>query len=141
MSDYSGLISRLESLRHPAAIEAAKIIRELSGPKERHATFGLLTVYFNGRETEIDGAPVGLTPRESSVLKSLAWRRGYRLTRSNIFEAVWGYNSDCQERIVDIYILRLRRKLKAGLGYNCIHSRHSAGYKLVDGPVECAAAA
>lgn len=58
-----------------------------------------------------DGVPVDLSAKERDVLLLLMNGRGRVYSRERILNAVWGVNADPLTNIVDVYILRLRRKL------------------------------
>jgi DNA-binding response OmpR family regulator len=54
-----------------------------------------------------------LTPIEFRLLVYLARHPGLALTRSQILDAVWGYDADVEsERIVNVHIRRLREKVE-----------------------------
>ena len=70
------------------------------------------------------GAVVRPTAREFDLLWYLAENRGLVLSRSQILEAVWGYDYLGETRTVDVHIRQLRRKLDGipiatdwGVGY------------------------
>ena len=52
------------------------------------------------------------------------------LTRSTIFEAVWGYDFGYASNSLDVYIGYLRRKTEAGGELRLIHTRRGVGYVL-----------
>ena len=58
------------------------------------------------------GADLDLTSTEWNLLEYLVRNRGHVLTREQIFNRVWAYDSDAQLKMVDIYISYLRKKLK-----------------------------
>jgi DNA-binding response OmpR family regulator len=59
------------------------------------------------------GERVDLTPIEFKLLRYLATHAGRPLTRGQIIEAVWGYDSDVyDERTVDVHVRHLREKLE-----------------------------
>ena len=71
-----------------------------------------------------DGDVVRPTAREFDLLWYLAERRGLALSRSQILEAVWGYDYFGETRTVDVHIRQLRKKLPGipietvwGVGY------------------------
>jgi DNA-binding response OmpR family regulator len=70
--------------------------------------------------------PVDLTAREYALLEYLAMRQGQVVSRAEIWEHVYDFNSDATSNVVDVYIGYLRRKLDAGL----IHTRRGQGYVL-----------
>jgi DNA-binding response OmpR family regulator len=53
----------------------------------------------------------GLTPKEAAVVDSLnrAWPRV--LGRESLFLRVWGHDSEVHDKLMDIYISRVRAKL------------------------------
>jgi len=88
-----------------------------------------LTVYFDGREPEIDGAPLQLPRRERRILEYLAQNRGRRVTKSQIFNAVYGLFDECvDENVIESHVCKLRKKLKHHLGFDPIESQRFLGY-------------
>ncbi|MDJ0924959.1 MAG: response regulator transcription factor [Acidimicrobiia bacterium] len=61
--------------------------------------------------TEPNGNVVRPTAREFDLLWYLVTHRGLVLSRSQILEAVWGYDYFGETRTVDVHIRQLRRKL------------------------------
>ena len=54
-----------------------------------------------------------LTPTELRLLVYLGHNRGQALSRSQILDAVWGYDADVEsERVVNVHIRRLREKVE-----------------------------
>ena len=71
-----------------------------------------------------DGSVVEPTAREFDLLFYLAENRGLALSRSQILEAVWGYDYFGETRTVDVHVRQLRKKLDGipletvwGVGY------------------------
>lgn len=71
-----------------------------------------------------------LTPREWSLLEYLMRHPGQVLTRQNILDYVWSYESDVQPTMVDVYISYLRDKLRRPGLKDPIHTRRGIGYFL-----------
>jgi DNA-binding response OmpR family regulator len=74
--------------------------------------------------TDPAGTVVRPTAREFDLVWYLASRRGLVLSRSQILEAVWGYDYFGETRTVDVHIRQLRKKLDGvpietvwGVGY------------------------
>ncbi len=67
----------------------------------------------NGRRevTTPDGSVVRPTAREFDLLWHLADNSGLVLSRSQLLEAVWGYDYFGETRTVDVHIRQLRKKL------------------------------
>ena len=74
----------------------------------------------------IDGRPLKLTGRELQLLAALARRSGRIVTREELYTAVWQRPFRRDERSVDVYVKRLRRKL----GESWIHTHYGFGYSL-----------
>jgi DNA-binding response OmpR family regulator len=56
---------------------------------------------------------LNLTPTELRLLVYLAQNPGQALSRTQILDAVWGYDADVEsERIVNVHIRRLREKVE-----------------------------
>jgi two-component system alkaline phosphatase synthesis response regulator PhoP len=56
--------------------------------------------------------PLDLTPIEFDLLHTLMRHQGRALSREQLIEQVWGYDYYGDERVVDVHIGRLRRKVE-----------------------------
>ncbi len=59
------------------------------------------------------GKPIALTPREYRLLELLMRSSGHVVTRSNILETVWGFETEVSDNIVDVFMRQLRLKVDA----------------------------
>jgi len=75
-----------------------------------------------------DGDPIRPTAREFDLLWYLADNRGLVLSRSQILEAVWGYDYFGETRTVDVHVRQLRKKLD-GIP---IETVWGVGYRITD---------
>ena len=75
---------------------------------------GDLVVDTNRRQVTRDGARVGLTYTEFSLLELLFREPGRVVPRAEILEQLWGYppRRAADLRVVDVYVARLRGKLE-----------------------------
>jgi len=73
---------------------------------------------------------IALTGREYALLEYLASRAGELVTRSDVWEHVYDFNSDSQSNVVDVYIGYLRKKIEAPGLPKLIHTRRGEGYVL-----------
>jgi two-component system alkaline phosphatase synthesis response regulator PhoP len=64
------------------------------------------------REVQSQGMPVALTAREFDLLYTLAATPGRVFTREQLLERVWGRDFEGVDRVVDVHISLLRRKLE-----------------------------
>jgi two-component system alkaline phosphatase synthesis response regulator PhoP len=75
---------------------------------------------------------VELSGLELKLLRYLVEHRGEVLTRDELLENVWGYDSTPVTRTVDVHIASLRQKLEKSSGHpEFIHTVHGVGYKFV----------
>jgi len=82
------------------------------------------------REVKRDGEPIELTRTEFSLLELFLLNPRQVLTRSLIFERVWGYDFGFASNSLDVYIGYLRRKTEAGGGPRLIQTVRGVGYAL-----------
>lgn len=73
-----------------------------------------------------------LTTTEFSVLLELARHAGRVLTREQLIDRVWGHDFYGTDRVVDVYVGQVRRKLEQATGQTLIQTVRGVGYKFVD---------
>ena len=74
-----------------------------------------------------------LTLKESQLLEMLMDARGGVISKNRIIEKVWGFDSDAEDRHVEVYISFLRKKLKALDANTTIETVRGMGYALKAG--------
>jgi two-component system alkaline phosphatase synthesis response regulator PhoP len=80
-----------------------------------------------------DDQLVELTPIEFDLLSALARHWGRVLSREQLIENVWGYDYYGDERVVDVHIGRIRKKLEDDPANPVlIVTARSAGYRFED---------
>lgn len=90
-----------------------------------------LSIFFDGRDPQIDGEVLSLPRRERRILEYLAGIRGRRATKSQIFNAIYGvFDEHVEECVIESHISKLRKKLKMRMGYDPIDSKRYLGYRL-----------
>lgn len=72
---------------------------------------GDLAIDLDAREVTLAGEPVHLTRTEFDLLSALATRPKRVITRSGLFEDVWGGGWIGDEHLVDVHVLHVRQKL------------------------------
>ena len=82
------------------------------------------------REVRRDGEAIELTRTEFSLLELFMRNPRQVLTRSIIFERVWGYDFGYASNSLDVYIGYLRRKTEVGGRPRLIHTVRGVGYAL-----------
>jgi DNA-binding response OmpR family regulator len=127
--DY--LTKPFESLELTARIEV--LLRRRSGVVPDRQTMlrvGDLEVDLLKREVRRGSHVIDLLPREYRLLEYLMRHAGRVVTRTMLFEEVWGYHYDPQTNVIDVHIGRLRRKLEEGELPQMIHTVRGSGYVL-----------
>ena len=82
-----------------------------------------LRVFFDGRDPEIDGEVLPLPRRERHILEYLVRNRGRRLTKTQVFNVIYGvYSNGVEESVVEGHVSKLRKKLTQRLGYDPIEA-------------------
>lgn len=74
------------------------------------------------------GQSIELSAREYGLLEFLVMRAGQVVTRSDIWEHVYDFNSTAESNVVDVYIGHLRRKIEREGLPKLIHTRRGQGY-------------
>lgn len=92
--------------------------------------FGGIRVDFRRAEVMKEGAPLELSAREFQLLKYFIEHRGATLTREELLNEVWGYNSTPTTRTVDVHVAWLRQKVEPNPRHpQFILTVHGMGYK------------
>jgi two-component system alkaline phosphatase synthesis response regulator PhoP len=79
----------------------------------RELRVGEVCVHFDRFEIETPEGVVRLTTREMGLLRALVERDGEAVTRGELLEEVWGLRPDTRTRVIDSFIVRLRRYVEA----------------------------
>jgi len=83
-------------------------------------------------EAKSNGQPLDLTATEFGVLVELARHAGRVLTREQLIDRVWGHDFYGTDRVVDVYVGQVRRKLEDTTGLTLIQTVRGVGYKFSD---------
>jgi two-component system copper resistance phosphate regulon response regulator CusR len=89
-----------------------------------------LRVDMKARTVSRGGRAIELTAKEYAILECLARKRGELVTREEISEQAWDENFDPFSNLIEVYMLRLRRKIDAGHELKLIRTRRGEGYVL-----------
>ncbi len=92
--------------------------------------FADLTLNTGTREVIRDGEDLTLTRTEFALLELFLRNPKQVLTRSVIFDRVWGYDFGYGSNSLDVYISYLRKKTEAGGRSRLIHTVRGVGYAL-----------
>jgi len=84
------------------------------------------------RSARRGGSVLELLPIEFRLLEFLVRNSGQVLTRTMIFEAVWGYRFDPGTNVIDVHIGRLRKKVDPPGAAPLIRTVRGSGYRLAE---------
>jgi two-component system alkaline phosphatase synthesis response regulator PhoP len=97
-----------------------------------NAHFGDIHVDFRKAEVTKAGKQLDLSAREFKLLRYFVEHRGATLSRDELLNEVWGYNSMPSTRTVDVHVAWLRQKLEDNPRHpQFILTIHGLGYKFV----------
>jgi DNA-binding response OmpR family regulator len=90
-----------------------------------------IRIFFDGRDPLVNGEVLALPRRERRILECLVLSRNTRVTKTQIFNRVYGiFNDEIHENVIESHISRLRKRLKQRLGHDPIDSQRFLGYRL-----------
>jgi two-component system alkaline phosphatase synthesis response regulator PhoP len=94
--------------------------------------FGSVCVDFRRTVVSRDGKAVNISAREFKLLRYLIEHSGATVSRDELLNEVWGYNSLTTTRTVDVHISSLRQKIETDPRHpKSIVTIHGFGYKFV----------
>jgi len=76
----------------------------------------------------VDGQPLMLTSHEFKLLQLLMQRKGEVLSRTELSERIYAYDSDRDSNTIEVFVGRLRKKLPPG----SIETVRGLGYRLME---------
>jgi DNA-binding response OmpR family regulator len=107
---------------------AAKQVAEIES-----FTFGDVELNFKKYTAHKGGMALDLSAREFEILRYLIRRRGEIVTRDQLLDEVWGYDSTPVTRTVDNHIARLRQKIEQDPAEpQHIITVHRLGYRFIE---------
>ena len=116
---FEELLARIRAqLRRPEAASADRI------------EVGDLMLDLKTRRVTKGDAEIELTSREFELLAYLMRHPDQVLSRTQLLNAVWGYDYDPGTNVLEVYVGYLRKKLSAGQADNPIDTVRGAGYRL-----------
>jgi DNA-binding response OmpR family regulator len=109
-----------------------KAIRTRARGRKEGTVIGDLRVFSDGRDPEARGTVLPLPRRERRILEFLVQNTGCRVTKTQIFNSVYGlFSEDIDENVIESHISKLRKRLRHRLGYDPIDSQRYLGYRLI----------
>jgi two-component system response regulator CiaR len=98
--------------------------------REGELTYGPIVLKVHEHDGYVGPHPLKLTSKEYDLLKYFLHNREQILTRDQIFDRVWGIDSEANYGIVDLYVHYLRKKLAEHGCDHFIRTIRNVGYIL-----------
>jgi two-component system alkaline phosphatase synthesis response regulator PhoP len=101
--------------------------------ENRVLAFKHVRIDVDARQVWKDDQPVELTTIEFDLLHALAEHRGRVLSREQLLERVWGHDFYGEERVVDVHLGHVRKKIETDPAHpELIITVRGAGYRFED---------
>jgi len=117
------------------------IVRRSKGHAHSVIRTGDIAVDLEGKTVEVKGMRVHLTGKEYQMLELLSLRKGVTLTKEMFLNHLYGGMDEPELKIIDVFICKLRKKLKAATDHHHIETVWGRGYVLRDPQEDAKAAA
>jgi len=120
--DFKELLARVQALLRRPQEKLPEILKARD-----------ITLDNSRRIVKRDSQEINLSHREFALLEFLVRNKNIVLSRNQILNHCWGWESDAYSNVIDVYIRKLRRKLNPG--GECgeiIKTIRGSGYKIED---------
>jgi len=114
---FEEVVARLHVLVRRARVETSQVS-------------GALRLDPVGYTASCDGRTIDLTPTEFRILAALAARAGENVARRELVRSAWPEGAIVHDNTLDVYIARVRRKLRDHPAAPAIVTAHGVGYRL-----------
>ena len=95
-------------------------------------TLGNLVLDTTSRQVRVDGADIGLSVRETSVLEILVRQQGAVVTRDLMEQRLYSFEAQLGSNALEVLIHRLRRRLQEAGATVVIHTVRGVGYLMAE---------
>ncbi|WP_458353771.1 response regulator transcription factor [Peribacillus frigoritolerans] len=97
---------------------------------EQHVKYRNIELLDKEKDILVDGKVIKMTLKQFELLEYLIQNNGKILTREQIFDRIWGFDSDTTIAIVEVFIHHLRKKLEPFNYHKDIQTVRGIGYML-----------
>ena len=97
---------------------------------ENNLSYGDVTVNLSTNTTLVNGKEVELLGKEFDLLVYFLQNQNVILPKTQIFDRLWGFDSDTTISVVEVYVSKIRKKLKGTTFANNMQTLRSVGYIL-----------
>jgi two-component system cell cycle response regulator CtrA len=99
------LVSRLKAITRRAEGHSSAVVR-----------VGDIVLNLDTQVIEVKGIPLELTGKEYQILEFLLIRKGATVTKNNFLNRLYSGMDEPEEKIIDVFMCKIRRKLQDILG-------------------------
>lgn len=93
-------------------------------------TYGNLTIDLDQNAVLLDNQPIEFLGKEFELLVYFIQNQNVILPKTQIFDRIWGFDSDTTISVVEVYVSKIRKKLKGTAFANNLQTLRSVGYIL-----------
>ena len=99
---------------------------------ENTLTYGNIVVNLSTNTVKVEDTPVELLGKELDLLVYFLQNQNVILPKTQIFDRLWGFDSDTTISVVEVYVSKVRKKLKGTTFAENLQTLRSVGYILKD---------
>lgn len=108
------------------------IVRRSRGHSQSVIRTGEIVVNLDAKTVEVSNSRVHLTQKEYQMLELLSLRKGTTLTKEMFLNHLYNGRDEPELKIIDVFICKLRKKLRDACGGEPIETVWGRGYVLRD---------
>ncbi|RJU25208.1 MULTISPECIES: response regulator transcription factor [Streptococcus] len=108
------------------------LLKRAGKVNENTLSYGNVTVNLSTNSTLVEGKEVELLGKEFDLLVYFLQNQNVILPKTQIFDRIWGFDSDTTISVVEVYVSKIRKKLKGTDFAKNLQTLRSVGYILKD---------
>lgn len=108
------------------------LLKRAGKVNENTLSYGNVTVNLSTNSTLVEGKEVELLGKEFDLLVYFLQNQNVILPKTQIFDRLWGFDSDTTISVVEVYVSKIRKKLKGTDFAKNLQTLRSVGYILKD---------
>ena len=106
------------------------IVLRSRGHAEQIIQVGNMEINIGRHTISVKGKPIHLTGKETSILELMAMRKGVTVSKEQFLNNLYGGIDEPEQKIIDVFMCKLRKKLKDIVGEDYISTDWGRGYHL-----------